>query len=368
VPTGVATLVVGPDGRKLYGSGGSSGQWFEYDPDRGPHGQLRHLGPVYGESTAPGPENVGALTSLTLGKDGKFYLAGHRQRPGLIAGLGPSTGQRFDVGQMSCGGKEIRATVSAVCTGADGKLYFAGFRPGCGLYVYPPLSESPPWTNSKIAYDCHRVEDDVIRIDGSVRETAWRRANRMENFRVSASAKPARFASVSRLLWSGKRLFLAFECKTDAIRSTLTKRDDEIWNEETAELYLCPRGFESKYYEIDFNPQNAIYDSLISDYRYSELATHYKKWALSYNAKIESATLVQRDRRGKVTGWSLEAAIPFEDLREADCVPPAAGDLWLFNLCRVAQIGAKDCEYSAWQPTHADFHKPWEFPRLRFVE
>ena len=107
---------------------------------------------------------------------------------------------------------------------------------------------------------------------------------------------------------------------------------------------------------------------MLNDYRYAEQSKHYREWAVGYNAKIESAIRIQRDRKGNITGWVLEAAIPFTDLAEAEHAPPQLGDVWLFNVFRIAQKDATNCEYSAWVPTHADFHPPYEFPRLRFVE
>lgn len=236
-------------------------------------------------------------------------------------------------------------------------------------FSFAGIAQDKSAEKSTTVYDCHRVNDTAIVIDGVLTDPAWTRADAMENFQTAGPKPvPAKFLSKARLLWSDKRLFLAFECTTDAIRSMMTKRDDDIWNGETAELYLCPRGSEAKYYEIDFNPQNAIYDSMLHSYKYQEQVKHYKEWALAYNAKIESKTKVLKDADGKVISWVLEAAIPFSDLSEADHVPPKPGDLWWFNVFRIAQIGEKECEYSAWVPTLADFHKPWKFPRVRFVE
>jgi hypothetical protein len=231
-----------------------------------------------------------------------------------------------------------------------------------------PVRALPP-TESSVEYHCRRVSDRAIRVDGDLTDKAWARAIPLDRFQTAGpKPAPAAFASTARLLWSDKRLFLAFDCKTDAIRSKMTNRDDDIWNEECAEIFLCPRGPEAKYYEFEFNPLNTIYDSMLSSWRYEEQVKHYKEWKLAYNAKIASATRVQRDAQGKVTGWTAEAAIPFADLAQADHVPPRVGDVWLFNVFRIAQINETKCEYSARVPTMADFHRPWKFPRLKFGE
>lgn len=233
----------------------------------------------------------------------------------------------------------------------------------------PVPERSSPKTESSVVYECRRTADDSVKIGGELNEEAWNLAAPITDFQT-AGPKPetATFHSVARLLWSRKRLFLAFGCSADTILDIGTNRDEDIWYGETAELYLCPPGSETKYYEIDFNPQNVIYDSLVHTSKYAEQAKPYKKWARVYNAKIESVRRIVKDKDGKVTGWILEAAIPFDDLREADHVPPRAGDAWLFNVCHIAQVNEKEFEYSAWVPTPADFHKPWKFPSLRFGE
>ena len=226
-----------------------------------------------------------------------------------------------------------------------------------------------PDTRSNILYLCHRIRDDALRIEGDLNDEAWRRAAPMADFQTAGpNPRTAQYSSTARLLWSDKRLFLAFKCKTGRIEAAMNERDAEIYKEECAELYLCPRGAEAKYYEIDFNPLNTIYDSLLSSYRYDEQVKHGKQWALAYNACIQSATRIQRGTDGKITVWTLEAAIPLADLAEADHVPPRKGDVWLFNVFRIAAINAADREYSAWVSTEADFHKPWRFPRLQFVD
>lgn len=236
------------------------------------------------------------------------------------------------------------------------------------LLAMPGMAgEKGPMPSSRVQ-DCPQVADDAVTLDGDLSDKAWALAQPMAGFQTAGpKPQPAKYLSAARLLWSDKRLFLAFACTTDEIRSTLTGRDDAVYEGECAELYLCPRGAEAKYYEIDVNPQNALYDSMLHSHKYLEQVKHGKAWALAYNAKVESRTRVQKDANGKVTGWTVELAIPFADLAEADHVPPQADDSWFFNVFRIAQTGKTECEYSAWVPTYADFHKPWLFPRLRFT-
>src|SRR5262249_22631236 len=104
----------------------------------------------------------------------------------------------------------------------------------------------------------------------------------------------------------------------------------------------------------------------IESWKYEEQVKHWQKWAKDFNADIKSAVHVQRDG-DKVTGWSVEAAVPFKDLDVAGRKAPQPGDVWLFNVFRVAAKTDGTQELSHWQPVKPEFHRPHQFPRLEFV-
>ena len=65
-------------------------------------------------------------------------------------------------------------------------------------------------------------------------------------------------------------------------------------------------------------------------------------------------------------GWTLEVAIPFEDLWLAPNIPPKPGDQWRVNVFRI-DYGLERMELSAWNPTNGpSFHIPAKFGTLIF--
>jgi len=216
-------------------------------------------------------------------------------------------------------------------------------------------------------YSCRHIKEDAIRIDGLTDERAWRRAARMESF-VTAGPDPksAQYATTARLLWSDTHLYVSFFCRTDAVRVAGSQRDAPIWDGDAAELFLVPIAPEEPYFEINVNPGNVIYDARIENWRYEYMVKHWQEWAQGFNGDIESAVRVH-EANGAVTGWSCEWSIPFADMVHEGS-EPTAGSEWFFDAFRAAQTEAGTIEFSAWEPTYKDFHRPHLFPVLRFVE
>ena len=245
------------------------------------------------------------------------------------------------------------------------------FLPGCRSSVAPQATPEPVLkTSCDQTYYCLKTRRDAITVDARLDEPAWQAAPAWTDFRTPGPAHiPAIFPSEARLLWNDQYVYLAYRCATDAIRSTLTERDGEIFNSETAELYLGPNGPDRPYYEIDFNPQNAIYDTHVLDYHYAQLSLHWQEWSRGFNPAVQSATRVESNAAGRVIGWIVEAAIPMEAFRDSGRIPPQPGNTWLFNLSRIADKGGNQLEDSCLAPIGAaDFHRPYEWPRLTFVK
>jgi hypothetical protein len=124
-------LATSADGKRLYGTGYSSGLLFEYQPDDGPQGSIRSLGVAFGDDVAPGVRKDLCI-AMTPGKDGRIYYAGYDQNRGRIACYDPKTGQRSYLGRMAVGGDALgvddaRGTAGAMCTLNDGTLVVADF-------------------------------------------------------------------------------------------------------------------------------------------------------------------------------------------------------------------------------------------------
>lgn len=227
-----------------------------------------------------------------------------------------------------------------------------------------------PATSSKVTYRIPHIGTKKINIDGLAKETAWKLCKPLKDFKLLRVGKAPEWTTEARLLWNDTNLYVFFDCVIDGIRTDITKRDDPVWNAECAEIFLCPAGADAVYYEFNFNPKNAIYDSRLETWKYEGQSKNWQKWAKEFNANIKSATTIRHDPadKDKVTGWTVEAAIPFKDLDVIGGKKPKADDIWLFNLFRIAVKGDGKMEFSHWQPVQPEFHRPHQFPRIKFVK
>ena len=385
LPDQVTVMAAGAKGGKLYAITHVDSVLWEYDPSAGPEGAVKRLGPLFGPSAGPPPAYPSAK-ALCAAPDGRLYFGGFAANRGSIGRFDPRTGTFAVLGRMAVGEKVLpERSLAAACADAKGRVYFAGVNWGCGLYVMPPLPGDVTWSQSDRQYLCRRVKDGEIVIDGKLTDEAWKRVEPMRDFQTAGmtvlNPVPAAHATVARIAWSRTHLYLAFECSSSdggapkpdvsglgtPFVASGKVRDDEVFSGECAELFLCPDGVDAPYLEIDFNPDGVLYDSRLMDYTFPEQYKFWKKWALGFSGDIRYAIGMLRDSNGKITGWTAEAAIAIASL-QCKRPMPKAGDLWLFNLFRIAMPKNGQTEYSVWEPTHRDFHNPSEYPKLRFAD
>ncbi len=213
-------------------------------------------------------------------------------------------------------------------------------------------------------YHCHRRRGEIL-IDGHVDETAWERADEIE-FVLADTAKPPRQRTRARMLWDEKALYVAFICEDDDIWGITTERDQDIYNQEVVELFIDADGDGHTYIEIEVSPLNAVLD-LFMLYRQDR-----RKGLWNWNSEgLVSAVYVDGDPWHRQTVdrlWSVELALPFKDVFTAPHIPPELGDIWRVNLYRIDRSAQGD-EYSAWSPPgRLNYHTPWRFGKLVFVD
>jgi len=359
---GVWSLAAATDGSAAYGIMRTTGVLFAYDVQAD---TVRDLGRAFNGMTwsrIMQSEEEEPEMAVFTGTDGKVYYTGYGSFRGVIGACDPKTGVHMLAGALSSSVRVLASSpIDNTCRGLDGRVYLAGAgQIGCGLYAFPPLPEAPPWSTTDREYICRHITDNDIRIDGDPSEPVWRRLPVLDNLLNTSNATPAKHKTTAWLAWSDTRLYVAYRCEIDALNVVGTQRDSDVWRGECAEIFLCPRGAEAPYYEIEFSPTNVLYDSRPLSYSWDESYTDVSR---SWNPDTTFKALVQRDADGKVTGWTMEASIPFTAF---DGGVPKAGDLWLFNAYRIAHPANGSEEYQAWQPTYADFHKPHQYPKLKF--
>ncbi|MBS1271223.1 MAG: hypothetical protein MAGBODY4_00352 [Candidatus Marinimicrobia bacterium] len=177
------------------------------------------------------------------------------------------------------------------------------------------------------------------------------------------SGEKPKLATQVRLLWDDDYLYVGYEVEDNRIIANFTKRDEPLWQEDVVELFLSPSGSEHYYYEFNFSPREVILDLIVLN-----------DGGHAGEGRGELVSFADRDVKGlrvsthihENQNWSATVAIPFRELHFAGNQPPAPGDEWRANLCRI-EYGEAEEEYSTWSPTGlVDFHTSEKFGVMVF--
>ncbi len=222
---------------------------------------------------------------------------------------------------------------------------------------------------SRYTYGCLHVGRFPGPPNGDLDRAVWKDIPTTSDFVLAMDGQRPTQRTWAKACWDDTALHVAFWCEDVDIWNDMTERDDFVWKQETAEVFLVPGLDATWYYEFQFSPRNVVRDVLVhnptgrrEDYVFDG----------SWNCEgLETAVQVRGtldDRSDRDEGWSLEVCIPFRALDLRSGRPPEDGEEWLFNLQRIDRAPVE--EFCAWSPTFrrpVDFHYPPRFGRLRFV-
>jgi hypothetical protein len=225
------------------------------------------------------------------------------------------------------------------------------------LYRDPAAPDAAP---DFLSYRTNARHDALLAGDAD----AWRLSSSIE---WGPSRYPTRFGA----LWTTSGLYVRFEAADDTPWSTLTRRDDRLWEEEVVEIFLDPAGSGREYAEIEVSPANVVCDLVVREAWPSLSADRDWDWQ-----GLESRV---RTGCGLRPGWTAIVSLPWAGLvslstEAARRVPPAAGDRWRFNVFRIKRPHGpgdpeRDAVYAAWSvPEGPSFHVPARFRDLVFAE
>jgi hypothetical protein len=183
---------------------------------------------------------------------------------------------------------------------------------------------------------------------------------------------PPAYRTAFQACWDDEMLACRFEARDDGAWHTMRRRDARLWEEEVVEIFLDPAGRGADYAEIEISPANVVCD-LIVRRPWPSLESD-PAWHLD---GLQTA-VVPWIAGGAVAGWVATAILPWRGLRSlsaeaARAVPPRAGDVWRFNVCRIKRPGGpaapeRDAIYAAWSvPDAPSFHVPAAFRPFHFA-
>jgi hypothetical protein len=206
-------------------------------------------------------------------------------------------------------------------------------------------------------YYCKKTSAS-IKIDGNLNKEAWQEAT--GDFLVETeSGREAKLKSEFKALWNENYLYIAFKCKDDYIKATMTAYNDKLYEEDVVEVFIDDNRDLKTYVEIEVNPLNTVLHYII----YNNLKGKKFLYA-KVDETLETATIYYED----IQEWHTEIAIPMEEFTTAVNNPPLPGDFWGINFYRIDRKENNMDEYSAWSETgEINFHMPEKFGQLIFL-
>ena len=191
-------------------------------------------------------------------------------------------------------------------------------------------------------YPAPRAEGPIT-VDGALDEPCWEQAPLVGGFTRHDRPELVDVQAFFRVLYDDRKLYFGVTCDEplmDKMIPVAQARDAHaVFGGESIEFFVDPNHDHSDYYQFAVNSAASMYDSHKTD--------------PNWNADIVAGVTLGED------GWTLEFAIPWEDLG----VTPARGTVIGFNLCRNRQIG-NSRQWSNWSQTKANFHDPERFGHL----
>jgi hypothetical protein len=183
---------------------------------------------------------------------------------------------------------------------------------------------------------------------------------------------PAPYETSFAARWNDDGLFVRFDARDPSPWSTMTRRDEHLWEEEVVEIFIDLDGSDRNYAEVEVNPAGVVCDvRMISP-------SPHKQMDIAWNLEGLDARATPWTESGRTVGWTATAFLPWSGLRSLPSaahahLPPRPGDAWRFNVFRVERPGGhahpeQGAIEVAWSdPGEPSFHVPRAFRPLVFA-
>ncbi|SES80205.1 carbohydrate-binding family 9-like protein [Prevotella sp. kh1p2] len=218
------------------------------------------------------------------------------------------------------------------------------------------------------SYVCRRTAGS-LKIDGRLDEASWQQAEYTELFRdISGKgfAKP-KYATRAKMLWDDDYLYIGAEMEEPNVTGKLTERDAIIYHDNDFEVFIDPDGDCENYFEMEMNALNTVFD-LMMGRPYRDGGTFFLQWDYRTMKTAVHIEGTLNDSTDRDKGWSVEIAIPREDVMTGFDNLLKAGNCWRINFSRVEWLKQGGPEENwVWSPTgKIDMHMPDRWAYLYF--
>ncbi|MBQ1256083.1 MAG: carbohydrate-binding family 9-like protein [Clostridia bacterium] len=192
-------------------------------------------------------------------------------------------------------------------------------------------------------YRAERAKCSIGTLTGDLLKPFWQQGEWMEDFHdIEGDTLPRPWKKTRvKVLWDDENLYVGAVLEDDSIWANVSKRDDIIFRDNDFEIFLSPEHTGHRYYEIEMNAMNTVWDLFMERPQRSNV-----RRIVSWDIKgLETAVKIEgklNDPSADNRFWSLEVKIPWASLREApphSCLPekhqPVPGEIWRMNFSRV---------------------------------
>ena len=187
------------------------------------------------------------------------------------------------------------------------------------------------------------------KIDGKLDDACWQKATQLDFRLLDGDSGQPKCPTWAKLTATDQALYIAVHCaepQMDKLKSQKRQRDENVWEDDSVEVFLRPGADPGRdYLHLILNADASLLDEYAG-----------KK---DYTGSFEVAADKGKD------GWTVEIAIPFESLKLPDKTRQAGP--WRLNVTRMRTV--KDAggwaEETALSPTHdTNSHVPAMFAYL----
>ncbi|MCH4822454.1 carbohydrate-binding family 9-like protein [Gramella lutea] len=176
---------------------------------------------------------------------------------------------------------------------------------------------------------------DSIEVDGLANEASWAKVDYSSDFIDIEGEKTPKYRTNVKMLWDDTYLYFYAKMEEPHIWATLKQRDTVIFYNNDFEIFIDPDGDSHNYMEFEMNALNTVWDLFIVK-PYREPSPIIDNWTINGLRTAVNINGTLNDPSDEDNFWSVEVAIPWEVLEEANVFGDGhINNFWRVNFSRV---------------------------------